>query len=307
MNKELGQRCLSGEADMRVVRLAAFKELIIFASLSFVFIFFGNVPFAGAIENFADKNHVSCVSCHRMTPSDISLDRPFPEGIDPSSVCLDCHHYSDNHHPVNFIPQMEFSNPDMATFPLFDGEIRCLTCHKVHGAQGPVAGKKLLRGGPYIYRSEICFLCHDKDLNTRISPHRMLNDQGDTKKVNGESVCLICHAAVPDQKTDDRVDVTFKADIAFLCWRCHPPMANAFFKGHFLVKPKTRTLEYMIKVQAEDGVMLPLQPRDRITCSTCHNPHQKGVISYGPAQAGEDAPARLRMQNGDVCSSCHNI
>jgi hypothetical protein len=82
---------------------------------------------------------------------------------------------------------------------------------------------------------------------------------------------------------------------------------DGFFKGHFLVKPKKRTLEYMMKVQTEKSVIFPLWPRDRITCSTCHNPHQKGVISYGPAQAGADAPARLRMPNGTICFGCHNM
>jgi hypothetical protein len=82
---------------------------------------------------------------------------------------------------------------------------------------------------------------------------------------------------------------------------------DGFFRGHFLVKPKKRTLDYMIKVQAEDGVTFPLLNRDRITCSTCHNPHQKGVIISGAARAGEDAPFKLRMPNESICFGCHNM
>src|SRR5512135_658971 len=52
-------------------------------------------------DMLVDKNHASCVSCHRIQESDISRTNPFPEGIDPSSICLDCHH-AENHHPVNF-------------------------------------------------------------------------------------------------------------------------------------------------------------------------------------------------------------
>ena len=91
----------------------------------------------------------------------------FPEGIDPSSICLDCHHYSDNHHPVNFVPQGTFKNSEGEDFPLFDGEMRCLTCHRVHQDQGLVGRPRLLRGGPYSGRTEICFSCHDKDLNSK--------------------------------------------------------------------------------------------------------------------------------------------
>jgi hypothetical protein len=135
----------------------------------------------------------------------------------------------------------------------------------------------------------------------------MLDDKGAIKNINGEPVCLICHASMPDQ-TVTPVKVTFKADVAFLCWRCHPPMMDAgFFKGHFLVRPKKSTLEYMVRFQAEKGIILPLQPRDRVTCSTCHNPHQAGVIAFGPAMAGADAPHRLRMPREGVCSGCHNI
>ncbi len=80
-----------------------------------------------------------------------------------------------------------------------------------------------------------------------------------------------------------------------------------FFKRHFLVKPKKKTLDYMKKVQEEDMVSFPLLNRDRITCSTCHNPHQIGIIANGPAQAGADKPARLRMPSGAICFGCHDM
>ena len=284
---------------------AVLKGLILFPVLLFFVLFLGDAQNVFAADAVVDKNHASCVSCHRIPVSEISETNLFPEGIDPSSICLDCHHYSDNHHPVNFIPQSTFNNSEGEAFPLFEGEMRCLTCHRVHKDRGLAGRARLLRGGPYKERTEICFSCHDKDLNTKIDVHYMIDAQGVIKKYNGEPVCLMCHGEVPDQ-TVEPVEVTFKADVAFLCWRCHPPMPNdGFFKGHYMAKPKERTLEQMIKVQTEYGVRFPLQPRDRVTCSTCHNPHQKGVIMDGPAQAGADAPARLRMPNS--CIGCHNM
>ncbi len=292
---------------MKAARLLVVNKYLTFSVFLLTFMSLTIAQFSHAADDIVDKNHVSCVSCHRVPASGISDANLFPEGLDPSSICLDCHHYSDNHHPVNFTPGKVFNNSRGENFPLFDGEVRCLTCHQVHGGRGLTGTPKLLRGGPYQYRTEICFFCHDKDLNTKISPHRMINDRGETIHVNGEPVCLMCHAAVPDQTTYP-VRVTFKADVAFLCWRCHPPMGNGdFFKGHFLVKPKKKTLDYMRKKEEENAVSFPLLNRDRITCSTCHNPHQKGVISYGPAQAGADAPTRLRMSSGILCFGCHNM
>jgi hypothetical protein len=291
---------------MKGINLLILTISILFSSQTVLPSLSGVRP-AWASGSVVDKNHASCLACHRMPESEITPANAFPEGIDPSSICLDCHHYRDNHHPVNFIPETGFPSAAEGTFPLFKREIRCLTCHKVHGTQGEIAGSKLLRGGPYTFRTEICFLCHDRDLNTKINPHRMINDRGEIRRVNGRPVCLMCHASVPDQ-TVEPPGMTFKADVAFLCWRCHPPMLNdGFFKGHFLVKPKEKTLEYMQRVQAEKRVSLPLQPRDRITCSTCHNPHQKGAISSESARAGEDAPHRLRMPSGSVCSGCHDM
>ena len=262
---------------------------------------------ADAAARTVEKSHPSCASCHRMEAEKITEGDPFPRGIDPSSVCLDCHHYTDNHHPVNFAPGEDFQGQDKERFPLFDGEIRCLTCHQVHGGEGLAGKPRLLRGGPYTGRNDICFLCHEKDRNKKINPHRMIDDNGEIRDINGEPACLICHAEVPDQSKDSS-SVTFKADVAFLCWRCHPPMTNdSFFNGHFLVKPKKRTLDFMRRVQTEDGVSFPLLNRDRITCSTCHNPHQAGVIADGPAQAGADERHRLRMPEGSVCAGCHDM
>ncbi|HXX56563.1 MAG TPA: cytochrome c3 family protein [Thermodesulfovibrionales bacterium] len=292
---------------MKATGKSALRWHAIFLLFLLVFLPFLKDQNVCASDIVTDKNHASCVSCHRISPQEISGTNLFPEGVEPSSSCLDCHHYSDNHHPVNFVPKSTFMNAGRESFPLFDGEIKCLTCHKVHGEQGGTGRPMLLRGGPYASRTEICFLCHDKGFTVRVNPHRMTDEQGTIRKIDGEPICLVCHAAVPDE-TVSPVTVTFKADVAFLCWRCHPPMANdGFFKGHFLVKPKKRTLDYMMKVQAEDGVTFPLLNRDRITCSTCHNPHQKGVISSGPARAGEDAPFKLRMPNESICFGCHNM
>jgi len=254
---------------------------------------------AEAMKRRVDRHH-TCAGCHRLSASLISDANPFPEGIDRSSLCMDCHHYQENHHPVNFAPEGAGAPAEFNSFPLFEGEVRCLTCHEVHADTGP----KLLRGGPYGYRTEICFRCHDRDMNTKVNPHAMLDESGSVRNVGDEPVCLLCHKKVPERSVVGG-NATFKADVAFLCWRCHPPMAGEFFRNHFLVKPQKTTLGRMKKAETESGVAFPLLNRDRITCSTCHNPHQQGVVITGAAKAGADEHDRLRLPREVICSGCH--
>lgn len=145
----------------------------------------------------------------------------------PSSKCLDCHQYRENHHPVDIAP----ADPADFPFPLYDGKITCLTCHVEDHMGG---GVKLLRGGPYDDRRDICFQCHSQEKFLEIDPHVMLDNDGKVLAVSGKPVCLLCHAVQPDPDKDRTEDVRFRADVAFLCWRCHPPMAPpSFFPSIF--------------------------------------------------------------------------
>ena len=222
-------------------------------------------------------------------------------GGDLSSKCFDCHQYRDNHHPIDVAP----SNPEDYPFPLYDGKIKCLTCHHEDHAGGSA---NLLRGGPYADLRDICFQCHSEDKYAEIDPHIMLDETGMVLEVDGQPVCLFCHAVKPNPAKDRTEDVRFRADIAFLCWRCHSLMANSlFFEEHFLKKPPIPMIKFIERKEKELKVTIPLVPRERITCSTCHNPHQKGVISYGPSAKGADEPGRLRVPSPAICIVCHDL
>ncbi len=242
--------------------------------------------------------HSTCVSCHGTEEPGPAL---FPRDADPSSICLDCHDYSENHHPQNFSPD----NPADFPFPLYEGKVRCLTCHEIHGGPTHEGTLRLLREGPYTDRRTICFKCHLRDQYTAINPHIMLGSGDNIMEVNGKPVCLLCHTTTPDPEVDRTPDVRFRADVGFLCWRCHPPMPDPFFNKHFLVTPSNSMLEIMQETEEQMIVILPLVPRGRITCSTCHNPHQEGVILHEAAAKGADAHGRLRISF--MCDACHNI
>lgn len=243
--------------------------------------------------------HSLCVACH-ITEKPQAGGALFAPGTDPSVTCLECHDYNKNHHPVDFVPAVTSGFP----FPLFEGKIRCLTCHEIHGGAGNEGTPKLLRGGPYTAdRRAICFRCHSSERYAAINPHLMLDEQNNYREVNGKPVCLLCHSQMPDPAKDYTENVRFRADVGFLCWRCHPPMPDPFFSTHFLKKPSAATLEAMHQAEERDMVILPMVPRGRITCSTCHNPHQERVIQHEAAAKGADRKGRLRLPS--LCVACH--
>ncbi len=244
--------------------------------------------------------HILCENCH-VTEKPQSGTTLFIPGTDPSTLCLKCHDYKENHHPVDFIP----ANPATYPMPLFGGKVRCLTCHEIHGGPSHEGTPKLLRGGPYADRRENCYKCHLREKYARINPHKMLDSNGSILKMNGKPVCLMCHSIQPDPAVDRTNDVRFRADIGFLCWRCHPPMSGPFFEKHFLVKPSEDTLKYIRQTEEIRLVILPLVPRGRITCSTCYNPHQAGVMQYIGPSKGADATYKLRLQS--ICIGCHRM
>ncbi len=222
-------------------------------------------------------------------------------GTDLTSKCLECHKYRENHHPIDIAP----SNPANYPLPLYGGRIMCLTCHIEDHSGG---SENLLREGPYLDLRQFCFRCHFQGKYAKIDPHIMLDDRGNIQNVEGRPVCLFCHSVKPDPAKDRTGDVLFRADVAFLCWRCHPSMAApTFFKSHFLVKPTDTMRKFIENQERKLQVTIPLVPRDRITCSTCHNPHQKGVILYAPSASGADTEHRLRLPATKICFACHDF
>jgi len=250
--------------------------------------------------NAYNNPHSDCLVCHM--PGN-TKESPVQSALkaDPSSLCEGCHQYAQNHHPVNFIPE----KPVGGQFPLYEGRVGCLTCHEIHGGPEHKGAQRLLRGGPYADRRTICFQCHEFEDFAKINPHDMLDSSGNVRQEKGRPVCLLCHSINPDPAVDMTENVRFRADIGFLCWRCHPPMPGIFFSQHFLVKPSAETLRNISETEERRLVILPLVPRGRITCSTCHNPHQTGVIQREAAAKGSDTRSKLRLPS--LCFGCHRM
>ena len=152
-------------------------------------------------------------------------------------------------------------------------------------------------------------------LKSIINPHEQINDEGYLL----EGSCIICHNKVPDVVKDKGI---LKADlrsddIMMLCYRCHvvkqhPGSDPAFklstggmlAKSHLVVPSKVKSINMRL-AEKDYPIMLPLDPKSgRLTCVTCHNPHERGV-TIGRADFGADSKTRLRSANADLCVYCH--
>jgi hypothetical protein len=61
----------------------------------------------------------------------------------------------------------------------------------------------------------------------------------------------------------------------------------------------------MKRLQVEYNIVLPLDRKGQITCATCHNPHQKGLIPDQRAGAGGAGAAHRHRIHENLCIKCH--
>lgn len=150
-----------------------------------------------------------------------------------------------------------------------------------------------------------------------MNPHEQINDEGDI--LWGK--CVICHTNTPDvniEKTIKDVSLRFGEDPSDICGRCHVTkphpageatsvegtMTGFVVPNHMVVPTKIIALNMRFALK-DIQTMLPVDPKSgKIICSTCHNPHEKGVLR-GKADFGADAVFRSRSGNVDICQSCH--
>ena len=252
---------------------------------------------------------VMCISCHTDTPVEGEPNLRF-EG-DINELCDRCHNGKfarRDVHPVGIIPSDKVQiPPDM---PLSGGKLSCDTCHDPSLQEGGerlgsarTSNPKFLRGG-FTARAEFCFRCHAPEKFGRMDAHLQLDSQGNVKG----KVCLFCHGSPPNTRVLGIEHVGFNTEsLDEFCTCCHGDdnLIENHPRGPHLVEP-TEVVSEAIKTAVERiGVELPLY-RDKITCATCHNPHQKGVIQIEEAAMGSENEFRLRLSDSFLlCRGCH--
>ncbi len=261
-----------------------------------------------------------CDTCHRTT-------RPQSAGdlrMQGDTLCLACHRKVSPHdflHPVGIAVgsgMRKRMDPRFRDSLGDDGRLTCTTCHevslqcvgdlRVHKGLNPL----FFRGGPWRDRTDICFRCHDPRGWQRRSAHDQVDDDGRIR----EKSCLICHADLEGLEEASSIEeVTFhvRQGLERICLSCHPwsphPSGGfSFLPGgepDHLTVPPPEIRERLEQRSRERGVYMPLDPwTGRVFCATCHNPHEKGVITNNPA-AAKGADARYRLRISGICTSCH--
>lgn len=165
---------------------------------------------------------------------------------------------------------------------------RCAKCHEPHGSDNAFK----LRGDPV---SEVCFRCHDDDIQGRKvvhapvaaglctichDPHNAENPKNLRAPVY--TTCTMCHTDKyrPDVKTPH------PAVVAYGCTQCHDPHAsdNEFRLRKPIVKLCTSCHKgyedglHVVQFPSGGGHPIggrddPLRPGRELVCTSCHDPH----------------------------------
>jgi predicted CXXCH cytochrome family protein len=250
---------------------------------------------------------VMCITCHEGEPA---AGKPaLREEGDTNRMCNRCHadrRSGHDIHPVNSLPSSLVKIP--ADMPLAGGRVTCGTCHASSlQEKGDRAARDLKRKNPafirggFTTREEFCFRCHPREQFRSFNPHNQVDAGGRIR----EMACLFCHSSLPDRdSTRFRLPDLVEGSSTICLW-CH---AGETFARHpeevdHLVKPSREVARLIDSAPARVGLELPLVDGE-ITCGTCHNPHQEGVLQRAP---GDGPPARRpRLTVGrEICAACH--
>jgi hypothetical protein len=263
-------------------------------------------------------NERYCTECHLNQPQEGDEIRL---RSDDYTITCRCHGYTPDTytHPV----EIKLSPEKMATipaeFPLTDDKITCDTCHNMVLQCRPQYSlrhhnKAFLRTNSALGRTYLCFQCHEEKQFKMFDPHKQLDESG---AINEES-CLYCHETKPDEQHatlasrkigEDSIHLV--GDLEVLCLRCHNDKEgrHPLNKDH-LVKPSEKVMKRMHWSERNLWILLPLNNEGKVTCITCHNPHERGVIpGEKAASAGASEQSRLRKSwgGGSICVACHNM
>ena len=243
----------------------------------------------------------ACHVCHDMSSGKASPIAA--EKID--RLCLSCHDgrkAAAEVHPIRrpFKPAEKLVRPD--GWPAINDQIGCITCHDSQFACDPKANAQagnhlFLRGrsDAAARQQSFCQNCHQEESYRKINPHLMLAKDGQII----EERCGVCHSKTPDHKITHRTfEPALKAEQATICRDCHGRHKDAITQEHIGRKMKPEQRNYLAAKEAlglssnpskeliqrfgaaDIAPKLVVPAKDgTILCSTCHNPHERGVFS----------------------------
>jgi hypothetical protein len=238
---------------------------------------------------------------------------------------------STTHHPYDLRPSEDAAVPE--GWPTENGLLGCLTCHDiiiqcVNEPRERWRNADFPRRNPKAPNTEFCLNCHSQKRFGADSPHDQLDEQGLIRP----GVCLHCHVREPETRGPNvAATKALKAPVVQICTNCHGNFPHPVGVPHLLpaddamlqrmlaceiqeqyVVPMGELQRYMKNVRRLPRSM-PIDPKTRmVTCNTCHNPHERGVLApESPLARGAETDAvrnyRLRMPADEICQCCHRI
>ncbi|MCF6246969.1 MAG: hypothetical protein L3J69_06360 [Desulfobacula sp.] len=245
-----------------------------------------------------------CSQCHTKTPKVNGSNKYLKFNGNLNLLC-NCHFYTAPSyiHPVDIKPDEKIKKIP-PSFPLKNGKLACSTCHDIYlQCRKSKFKKNSLRGAPYKTRYEVCYLCHNSREYKMLNPHKQLDENN---KIITQR-CLYCHLEKPDENYSLNRDIILKNNIEVLCQRCHNIKGNHSGNVNHLRIPSSKAVKRMNAMKNKFNIILPLDNNGKLTCATCHNPHENGVIRANkPSSKGADSNFRLRLP-GKMCTECHQI
>jgi len=243
-----------------------------------------------------------CKACHATVPVEKTKIQ-LKYGGNYNLLCK-CHDPRNYVHPVDLAPSAALSARMPRELPLENNKVTCLTCHDIHRqCSRRRIETNSVRDAPYPNRQAFCYRCHEPEDYKAFNPHIQ-------KTVSGElmdQTCLYCHVTKPDARTDTYASLKYVGDLVTVCQRCHRIEGKHAGNFDHMVKPSAKILAVMKKMEVDFGIILPLDAEGKLTCITCHNPHDKGIIpATRPSAKGAGAKYRHRLPER-LCIECHQI
>jgi predicted CXXCH cytochrome family protein len=274
-----------------------------------------------------------CSACHT---SEMGGQGTLIFGNDITQLCQSCHdgrQATREVHPLNLAPGAAMAGTIPSDFPLEQGKLACSTCHNIEWScpeEQPAAmpNRNFLRGAPTPHALAFCFNCHIQASYKPFNVHDQL-DAGRRKT----DTCLWCHLSVPEVGSNVKEAAAYglRGKAVDLCGNCHSmPAGHPTGDPHMYSTPTAEMTSYMSAYEIQNKMRLPLKellayvkaakrpprfiPLDedgRITCYSCHNPHERGLLrNWNPRSIGAEPKKaknhRLRVHQGDIaCRACH--
>lgn len=219
-----------------------------------------------------------CAGCHEYTETKDAAEVKLTSA--PPELCLTCH--SDK--------QEDF---EKKKFKHAAAEADCTLCHNPHSTDEPALLKDKA--------NQLCFMCHtDKqdEINEKPFTHAPAKDVGCSTchnphtadfptllRVNVNGLCLACHGMTAAKKPDKTVLVVFSH-------RSMPEKYADKAKKIFLGRDG-KGHPYMGHPVSD--VPDPSNPKQMMTCLSCHNPHAGKVVQMFKGDVSKQA----------LCDKCH--